>query len=70
MDFEGSETVSEIIEKDNVVIDPIPVLSNMDLWNSKFSDTLANILFKKADIDKELAGFETFLKNADFKNKE
>ena len=47
----------------------IPQISKTDIWNNAWVDALSNILFSGADVDKELAGFESFLIKADLKSK-
>lgn len=67
-DFPGVELLSAQMDK-GVVVNPIAVVSKVDFWDSQFQEMFKNILFKGADVDKEVATFEAALKKADIKNK-
>lgn len=67
--FDGSDTLAPYIESGAVEMMGIPQISKTDIWNNAWVDALSNILFSGADVDEELAGFESFLAKADLKDK-
>ena len=66
--FKGADVVKAQIAKGAVMLS-IPIIPNQDLWGNSFADMGKNILFKGADVDSEIAKFETVLVNADLKSK-
>jgi len=67
-DFKGSDMLSAVMDK-GVSILPVLNLKNSDSWSAAFNQVFANVLFKNADPDKEIAALEVVLKKADLKNK-
>lgn len=67
--FDGADSLAPYIENGAVEMMGIPQISKTDIWNNAWVDALSNILFSGADVDKELAGFESFLIKADLKSK-
>lgn len=67
-DFPGAELLSAQMEK-GVNVMPIFSQTKGEFYTSAYNNMVENILFKGADVDKEIAKFEEALKKADIKNK-
>lgn len=68
LDFKGADLLTAQIEK-GVVVFPIAKQPNADAYTAALDNLGVNILFKGADVDKEIAAFDAVLKKADLKNK-
>lgn len=67
-DFPSAELISAQMEK-GVNVLPIVSRPKAEFYDPAWNAMIENILFKGADVDKEIAAFEEALKKADLKNK-
>ncbi|MCD9026188.1 ABC transporter substrate-binding protein [Cohnella silvisoli] len=65
--FSGADILAAQMEKE-VHVFPIFATPNMESYQVDYEEMKTNILFKGADVDKEIAAFEQLLKKADLKN--
>ena len=65
-DFKGYDALSALMA--NAQIMPGVSTPNIDGWAAARNEMLSNILFKGADVNKEVDKFEAALKKADLKN--